>query len=86
MKIGEISRHETEQIRRHKSINKLVRIHYPLCSTRNVPPQRHDWWAQLVMADLKRLGNGADYLSPYECLARQSGGSKAAQEGCKTSA
>jgi hypothetical protein len=24
---------------------RLVDPHYPICSTRNVPPQQHDWWA-----------------------------------------
>lgn len=26
----------------------LVDPHYRICSTRNVPPQRHDWWANDV--------------------------------------
>jgi len=27
----------------------LVDPHYRVCSTRNVPPQRHDWWAEQGM-------------------------------------
>ncbi|KAJ5167470.1 uncharacterized protein N7482_006251, partial [Penicillium canariense] len=30
----------------------LVDPHYRVCSTRNVPPQQHDWWAQVVGSDL----------------------------------
>ncbi|OJI91511.1 hypothetical protein ASPTUDRAFT_113906 [Aspergillus tubingensis CBS 134.48] len=29
----------------------LVDPHYRICSTRNVPPQQHDWWRNAVMAN-----------------------------------
>ena len=34
----------------------LVDPNYRLCSTRNVPPQRHDWWADAVCAELEAVG------------------------------
>lgn len=34
----------------------LVDPHYRVCSTRNVPPQQHDWWAESVGRDLVRAG------------------------------
>ncbi|KAJ5627829.1 hypothetical protein N7490_010057 [Penicillium lividum] len=34
----------------------LVDPHYRVCSTRNVPPQQHDWWAQEVDRDLASTG------------------------------
>ncbi|CAK7275555.1 hypothetical protein SEPCBS57363_006755 [Sporothrix epigloea] len=30
----------------------LVDPHYRVCSTRNVPPQQHDWWAAAVGREL----------------------------------
>ncbi len=30
----------------------LVDPHYRVCSTRNVPPQQHDWWAEGVSREL----------------------------------
>jgi hypothetical protein len=27
----------------------LVDPNYRLCSTRNVPPQQHEWWAEMAM-------------------------------------
>ncbi|GIJ86245.1 hypothetical protein Asppvi_005131 [Aspergillus pseudoviridinutans] len=34
----------------------LVDPHYRVCSTRNVPPQQHHWWAQAVSHDLAAAG------------------------------
>jgi hypothetical protein len=34
----------------------LVDPHYRICSTRNVPPQQHDWWASAASLD-QALGN-----------------------------
>jgi hypothetical protein len=34
----------------------LVDPHYRVCSTRNVPPQQHHWWAQAVGNDLATAG------------------------------
>lgn len=34
----------------------LVDPHYRVCSTRNVPPQRHDWWAGEVCDTLSSQG------------------------------
>ncbi|PWY70308.1 hypothetical protein BO94DRAFT_539764 [Aspergillus sclerotioniger CBS 115572] len=34
----------------------LVDPHYRVCSTRNVPPQQHHWWAQEVSSDLATAG------------------------------
>ncbi|PWY80491.1 hypothetical protein BO70DRAFT_362443 [Aspergillus heteromorphus CBS 117.55] len=34
----------------------LVDPHYRVCSTRNVPPQQHHWWAQEVARDLATKG------------------------------
>ncbi|GFN18196.1 hypothetical protein AtubIFM55763_004600 [Aspergillus tubingensis] len=34
----------------------LVDPHYRVCSTRNVPPQQHHWWAQAVGEDLSAAG------------------------------
>ncbi|KAJ5908750.1 hypothetical protein N7495_001432 [Penicillium taxi] len=34
----------------------LVDPHYRICSTRNVPPQQHDWWADEVGKDLPSVG------------------------------
>lgn len=34
----------------------LVDPHYRVCSTRNVPPQQHHWWAQAVGEDLSTAG------------------------------
>jgi hypothetical protein len=34
----------------------LVDPHYRVCSTRNVPPQRHDWYAQAVSDEFLKLG------------------------------
>ncbi|EAW10037.1 DUF4246 domain-containing protein [Aspergillus clavatus NRRL 1] len=34
----------------------LVDPHYRVCSTRNVPPQQHHWWAEAVGADLTAAG------------------------------
>ncbi|PWY93170.1 hypothetical protein BO94DRAFT_487723 [Aspergillus sclerotioniger CBS 115572] len=33
----------------------LVDPHYRICSTRNVPPQQHDWWRNAVLANPTRL-------------------------------
>ncbi|PYI03724.1 hypothetical protein BO78DRAFT_322051 [Aspergillus sclerotiicarbonarius CBS 121057] len=33
----------------------LVDPHYRICSTRNVPPQQHDWWRNAVLAHSTRL-------------------------------
>ncbi|RAH40445.1 DUF4246 domain-containing protein [Aspergillus brunneoviolaceus CBS 621.78] len=30
---------------------RLVDPHYRICSTRNVPPQQHDWWRNAVLAN-----------------------------------
>ena len=34
----------------------LVDPHYRVCSTRNVPPQQHHWWAREVGGDLASIG------------------------------
>ncbi|KAL7650252.1 hypothetical protein ACMYSQ_012052 [Aspergillus niger] len=34
----------------------LVDPHYRICSTRNVPPQQHHWWADAVGEDLSAAG------------------------------
>ncbi|PYI01145.1 hypothetical protein BO78DRAFT_379544 [Aspergillus sclerotiicarbonarius CBS 121057] len=34
----------------------LVDPHYRVCSTRNVPPQQHHWWAEAVGSDLATAG------------------------------
>ncbi|PYH30937.1 DUF4246 domain-containing protein [Aspergillus neoniger CBS 115656] len=34
----------------------LVDPHYRVCSTRNVPPQQHHWWAEAVGMDLRTAG------------------------------
>jgi hypothetical protein len=34
----------------------LVDPHYRICSTRNAPPQRHDWWADYAEATLGLWG------------------------------
>ena len=34
----------------------LVDPHYRVCSTRNVPPQQHDWWVAAVGRDLAAAG------------------------------
>ncbi|GKZ30895.1 hypothetical protein AbraIFM66950_010584 [Aspergillus brasiliensis] len=34
----------------------LVDPHYRICSTRNVPPQQHHWWAPAVVEDLSAAG------------------------------
>jgi len=31
---------------------ELVDPHYRICSTRNVPPQQHDWWAEAALAQV----------------------------------
>ncbi|RFU26273.1 hypothetical protein B7463_g10067, partial [Scytalidium lignicola] len=33
----------------------LVDPHYRVCSTRNVPPQQHDWWAQAMSDEFLKL-------------------------------
>jgi hypothetical protein len=34
----------------------LVDPHYRVCSTRNVPPQQHEWWAEAVGQQLRKEG------------------------------
>lgn len=29
---------------------RLVDLHYRICSTRNVPPQQHNWWAEVAQS------------------------------------
>jgi hypothetical protein len=35
----------------------LVDPHYRICSTRNVPAQRHDWWSEAVTAEIGIAAN-----------------------------
>ncbi|KFY89883.1 hypothetical protein V500_05447 [Pseudogymnoascus sp. VKM F-4518 (FW-2643)] len=36
----------------------LVDPHYRICSTRNVPPQRHDWWIKSALASANLAARG----------------------------
>lgn len=44
---------------------ELVDPHYRVCSTRNVPPQRHDWWAEAALAKVDWTTRGV----PAELVA-----------------
>ncbi len=35
---------------------ELVDPHYRLCSTRNIPPQQHDWWAEAALGQVDWAG------------------------------
>ncbi len=45
-------------LRGHHRLVKLYLVdpHYRVCSTRNVPPQQHDWYAQAVSDEFLKLG------------------------------
>ncbi|RHZ45580.1 DUF4246 domain-containing protein [Aspergillus thermomutatus] len=49
----------------HRTLIKLwlVDPHYRICSTRNVPPQQHDWWAEAA-----RKAAGLDARLPAELV------------------
>ncbi|RHZ57435.1 hypothetical protein CDV55_101212 [Aspergillus turcosus] len=49
----------------HRTLIKLwlVDPHYRICSTRNVPPQQHDWWAEAA-----RTAAGLDARLPAELV------------------
>jgi hypothetical protein len=49
----------------HRTMIKLwlVDPHYRICSTRNVPPQQHDWWAEAA-----RTAAGLDAQLPAELV------------------
>ncbi|KAL5353681.1 hypothetical protein ACLOAV_001721 [Pseudogymnoascus australis] len=54
----------------------LVDPHYRVCSTRNVPPQRHEWWAEAVRAsaDLARRGVPREVADLVMGFAEEEGG------------
>ena len=56
---------ETRPGRLRYLILELVDPHYRVCSTRNVPPQRHDWWVQASLAQIDWAARGV----PEELIA-----------------
>jgi hypothetical protein len=58
----------------------LVDPHYRVCSTRNVPPQQHHWWAEEVGNDLASFGLPRELqdaifqetTGPWDCMKQSS--------------